>query len=56
MTYKDLTLMQRIGLKGMIEKLPELRPFKAVWLLWNFKVAVNAFLSDEPYNILTPTP
>lgn len=52
MGYKDLTLMQRIGLKGEIEKNQSLGAFRAVWLLWNFKVAVDAFLSNEPWNLL----
>lgn len=47
MKYEDLTLNQRIALKGFIETKPELQSYKLVWILWNFKMAVEYFLNDD---------
>lgn len=48
MTYQDLTLHQRIGLKGFIMTMKSLEPYKAIALLFNIYEAVNMFL-DETY-------
>lgn len=45
MKYEDLTLNQRIGLKGLFQTDPELSSYMAIWILWNFKVAINCFLT-----------
>lgn len=47
MTYNGLTLMQRIGLKGEIQTNPKLAIYKAIWLLWDFRTAVNAFFMEQ---------
>ena len=47
MKYEDLTIHQRIGLKGFIESDPNLVIYKAIWLLWNFKIAVEYFLNED---------
>lgn len=47
MRYEDLTLLQRIGLKGFIENEKELAPLKAIWILWGFKKAVEYFLNED---------
>jgi hypothetical protein len=46
MKYEDLSLNQRILIKGMIEKDSDLQPFKAAWLVYDFRQAVN-FLLDK---------
>jgi hypothetical protein len=47
MKYEDLTIEQRIALKGHIWNDPELKQIKLVWLLWNFKKAVEYFLNED---------
>lgn len=47
MKYQDLTLIQRIGLKGFIETDPALASIKAIWVLWGFKKAVEYFLNED---------
>jgi hypothetical protein len=44
MKYEDLTLNQRILIKGMIDKDNDLQPFKAAWLVYDFRIAVNLLL------------
>lgn len=51
MKYEDLTLMQKIGLKGFIDTLPELAPIKAVWILWGFKKAVEYFWDHDIHSL-----
>lgn len=46
MQYEDLSLNQKIAAKGLIQNDPQLGIFKAVWVLWNFKVAVNELLKQ----------
>lgn len=45
--YEDLTIHQRISLKGFFETDKTCAPFQAVKILWNFKVAVNFFLTND---------
>jgi len=58
MKYEDLTLHQRISLKGLFTSEKERRdigltqtePFnclKALMLLWNFKIAIEYFLNND---------
>lgn len=47
MTYKDLTLHQRISLKGLFFTESCLRPFIAVMRLWGFVKAIDYFLTDD---------
>ena len=47
MRYIDLTLDQRIGLKGEFQVNPECECYKAVMLLWGFVVAIEYFLNDD---------
>lgn len=47
MTYKQLTIDQRIGLKGFFKTAPDLHAYRAVWVLWDFKTAVEFFLNND---------
>jgi hypothetical protein len=47
MKYKDLTLDQRISLKGEFKTNPICENYKAIMLLWNFVKAVEYFLNDD---------
>lgn len=47
MKYSDLTINQRISLKGYFESDKTLLPYKAIWMLWNFKIAVEYFLNGD---------
>lgn len=47
MKYTDLTIHQRISLKGFFQTDKNLVNYRAVMLLWNFKTAVEYFLNDE---------
>jgi len=47
MKYSELTLDQRISLKGEFEINPELGCYKAVMILWGFIEAVEFFLNDD---------
>ena len=47
MKYKDLTIDQRISLKGEFQTNPILVNYKAIMLFWNFIIAVDYFLSDD---------
>lgn len=47
MTYKDLTIHQKIGLKGHFMDDPAYVNYKALMLLWNFRVAIEYFLTDD---------
>lgn len=59
--YEDITLHQRISLKGLFTSEKEcrdigvkdknMRNFHAVMILWNFKTAIEYFLNDD-INIL----
>lgn len=51
MKYTDLTLNQRISLKGEFQTNPECVQYKAIMLLWNFVIAIEFFLNDD-INIL----
>ncbi len=48
MTYADLTVHQKIGLKGAFTNDPTWSSYGAIMLLWNFKVAIEYFLKDDP--------
>lgn len=47
MKYTDLTLMQRIHLKGFIQNDPQLAAYKSIWLLWGYVKAIEYFLNDD---------
>lgn len=47
MKYTDLTLDQRISLKGLFFTDKDLVNYKAIFLLWNFILAVEYFLNDD---------
>ncbi len=47
MKYEQLTLMQRIGLKGEIKTNSALQSIKLIWIFWNFKKAVEFFLNED---------
>lgn len=48
MRYENLTINQKISLKGCMDTMPELDNFKAVAVLWGWIDAINLFL-DEDY-------
>lgn len=50
--YSDLTLNQKIALKGYIRTEPCLHIYNTIWLLWGFKEAVNAFLSPSTNRVV----
>ncbi len=52
MKYTDLTLDQRISLKGEFQVNPECINYRMVMLLWGFIEAVEYFLNDD-LSILT---
>lgn len=47
MNYNDLTLDQRISLKGYFETEQSLQNCRAIMLLFDFKTAINYFLSED---------
>jgi hypothetical protein len=47
MTYEQLTIHQRIGLKGLIQTEERLSPLRLVWMLWGFKKAVEYFFNED---------
>ena len=47
MKYSDLTLDQRISLKGEFETNPECTNYLLVLRLWDFVTAVEYFLNDD---------
>lgn len=47
MKYTDLTLDQRISLKGWFETDKKLVQFRAIMILWDFVKAVEFFLNDD---------
>ncbi len=53
MKYSDLTLNQRISLKGEFHTNPDCINYKAVMILWDFVKAVEYFLNDD-VSILKP--
>lgn len=52
MRYTDLTLNQRISLKGEFETNPECACYRAIMALWDFVIAIEFFLNDD-ISILT---
>ncbi len=52
MKYTDLTLDQRISLKGEFQVNPKCINYRMVMLLWGFIEAVEYFLNDD-LSILT---
>jgi hypothetical protein len=54
MKYEQLTIMQKIGLKGAIQTWPSLAHIKLIWVFWNFKIAVE-YLLNEDINALAST-
>jgi hypothetical protein len=53
MLYSELTLNQKISLKGYFKTEPSLSHYYAIMMLWNFVIAVNFFLSDDDLSLLT---
>ncbi|MBN4061701.1 hypothetical protein JYU20_00705 [Bacteroidales bacterium AH-315-I05] len=51
MEYNELTVHQKIGLKGYFREDPDFVNYRVVWILWNFKIAIEYFLLDD-INIL----
>lgn len=51
MRYEDLTIDQKIGLKGEFQTNEKCVNYRAVWLLYGFITAINYFLTDD-INIL----
>jgi len=49
--YTELSIHQKISLKGLFKTDPELSQYSAIMLLWNFKTAINFFLKND-INIL----
>jgi hypothetical protein len=47
MTYEQLTIHQRIGLKGFIQTKERLSALRLVWMLWGFKKTVEYFLNED---------
>jgi hypothetical protein len=47
MTYKDLTIHQKIGLKGEIQNNPSLHQFKIAWLFFGFRKTIDYFLTND---------
>jgi len=47
MKYNDLTLDQRISLKGEFETNPDCVCYKAVMVFWGFVDAVEYFFNDD---------
>lgn len=47
MKYEDLTLNQRIGLKGEFMANPDCQNYRLIWIFWDFKKAVEFFLNDD---------
>ena len=52
MKYRDLTLDQKIGLKGEFQTNPDCVNYKVVMALWGFIPAIEFFLTDD-FSILT---
>ena len=47
MYYSNLTLDQKIGLKGEFQTNPECVNYKMVMILWGFVTAIEYFLNDD---------
>lgn len=47
MKYTDLTIDQRIGLKGEFITNPHCKNYRLVWIMWDFVTAVEFFLNDD---------
>jgi hypothetical protein len=47
--YEDLTIHQRISLKGYFHTNSKLHAFKIVMKLWDFREAVKTFLNEDYY-------
>lgn len=47
MKYSDLTIHQRVSLKGMFMTDESLGNYRMVMIMWNFKLAVEFFLNDD---------
>jgi len=55
MKYSELTLDQRITLKGFFQTDKELSCYWAIMIFWDFVKAVEYFLNND-INILTTAP
>ena len=47
MKYTDLTIDQRISLKGYFQTDIQCQNYKLVWMFWGFIKAVEYFLNDD---------
>lgn len=47
MKYTDLTLHQRISLKGEFQTNPKCKNYYAIMVLWGFIKAIEYFLNDD---------
>lgn len=46
LSWKDLTINQRISLKGFFYTEPELAPFKAIMIIFDYRMAIDIFLNS----------
>jgi hypothetical protein len=47
MTYSELTLHQRITLKGWFKTEPKLHPYNVAIVIFGFRAAIDYFLTDD---------
>ena len=47
MKYNELTVDQKISLKGEFEKNPKCENYKVIMIMWNFVIAIEYFLNDD---------
>jgi hypothetical protein len=51
--WQDLTVHQRITLKGLFVTDEELSIYRAVWILWDYRKAIDLFFNDSRTNELS---
>lgn len=51
MTYDELSIHQKIGLKGVFMNDQDLEIYRMVMVVWNFKVAIEFFLTGD-YSVI----
>ncbi len=47
MKYTDLTVNQRISLKGYFINMENMARYRMVWIIWGYVKAVEYFLNDD---------
>ena len=47
MKYEDLNIHQKIGLKGFFISDPKMKQYRLIWVVFNFKKAINYFLTGN---------